>query len=78
MSEVVHAVVIFYGIVGYIGCLCLLACLLEKVRERWGRVPVIDAVWWKIHDGVEWLIRLPGRCLRWARPRDTPRGLGGP
>lgn len=78
MSEVVDAVVIFYGIVGYIGCLFLLAGLLEKVRERWGRVPVIDPVGWKIRDGVDWVLRLPGRVLRWARPRDTPRGLGGP
>lgn len=51
---------------------------VDEIRDRWGRVPVIDPVWSVIRDGIDWLLRLPGRVVRWLRPRDTPRGLGGP
>lgn len=61
-----------------IGIGVLLLQLFDAVTERWGRVPVLDPMWWKMRDAVEWALRLPGRAVRWLRPRDTPRGLGGP
>lgn len=63
---------------GLVGIMWVLHDVAEQVRKRWGRVPVLDAGWWLIRDAIEWALHLPGRMIRWLRPRDTPRGLGGP
>lgn len=70
--------VVFYLVAGYVGLVLLLDGILEDMRRRRGHVPVIDPAWWAIYGAVCWALRLPGRALRWLRPRDTPRGLGGP
>lgn len=67
-----------YLVAGLVGIELLLTGILEDVRRRRGRVPVIDPAWWAICGAVRWALLLPGCALRWLRPRDTPRGLGGP
>lgn len=75
MSDLAVLVWIFYG---YVVLGVVLYVAIKEVRDRWGRVPVIEPAWFAIRDVIDWCLRVPGRVLRWLRPRDTPRGTGGP